>query len=223
VIRSMRDARRVNIFCSFFLLFCLSFSLLFSRKRQFSSFRSIRWCFQTKIKTNASSSFFAQTTTHSDECAKSRVVLSSSSRSYYLRACVRERAKESVHLNKTFLKWKMYGKGIALRESKQPRPKNRKIRRLRKRVRERRTMISGARESERERVARFEFLLCLWSFFLPSTRALKGKETVCAPKRGLFLSVSDFFLGKHTSRERYIFSRGVLLVLSFLRTVYAEM
>ena len=65
-------------------------------------------------------------------------------------------------------------------------------------------MISGARESEREREA-FEFLLCLWSFFLPSERALKGKETVCAPKRGLFLSVSDLFLGKHTTKERDTF------------------
>ena len=35
--------------------------------------------------------------------------------------------------------------------------------------------------------------------------------------------MSDFFLEKHTTKERYIFSRGVLLVLSFLRTVYAEM
>ena len=38
-----------------------------------------------------------------------------------------------------------------------------------------------------------------------SKRALKGKETVCAPKRGLFLSVSDLFLGKHTTKERDIF------------------
>ena len=60
------------------------------------------------------------------------------------------------------------------------------------------------REKVREREA-FEFLLCLWSFFLPSERALKGKETVCAPKRGLFLSVSDLFLGKHTTKERDTF------------------
>ncbi len=38
-----------------------------------------------------------------------------------------------------------------------------------------------------------------------SKRALKGKETVCAPKRGLFLSVSDLFLGKHTTKERDTF------------------
>ena len=80
-------------------------------------------------------------------------------------------------------------------------------------------MISGARESERERGVR-DGVVCV---VVSSKRTLKGKETVCAPKRGLFLSVSDLFLGKHTTKERYIFSRGVLLVLSFLRTVYAEM
>ena len=53
----------------------------------------------------------------------------------------------------------------------------------------------------REREA-FEMALCV---VVSSKRALKGKETVCAPKRGLFLSVSDLFLGKHTTKERDTF------------------
>ena len=98
-----------------------------------------------------------------------------------------------------------------LRESEQPKQRDRK------------NTSSFLYESERERVARvfggekqreaFEMVLCVWSFSrsalcrscAPSTRALKGKETVCAPKRGLFLSVSDFFLGKHTTKERDTF------------------
>ena len=70
------------------------------------------------------------------------------------------------------------------------------------------------RESERERVFSRVFggggtergvrdgVVCV---VVSSKRALKGKETVCAPKRGLFLSVSDLFLGKHTTKERDIF------------------
>ena len=58
-------------------------------------------------------------------------------------------------------------------------------------------MISGARESERERGVR-DGVVCV---VVSSKRALKGKETVCAPKSGLFLSVSDLFLGKHTTKE----------------------
>jgi hypothetical protein len=62
-------------------------------------------------------------------------------------------------------------------------------------------MISGARESERERGVR-DGVVCV---VVSSKRTLKGKETVCAPKRGLFLSVSDLFLGKHTTKERDTF------------------
>ena len=58
-------------------------------------------------------------------------------------------------------------------------------------------MISGARESERERGIR-DGVVCVVA---SSKRALKGKVTVCAPKRGLFLSVSDLFLGKHKTKE----------------------
>ena len=61
------------------------------------------------------------------------------------------------------------------------------------------TMLSGARESERERGVR-DGVVCV---VVSSKRALKGKETVCAPKRGLFLSVSDFFL-ESTQRKREI-------------------
>ena len=62
-------------------------------------------------------------------------------------------------------------------------------------------MISGVRESERERGIR-DGVVCV---VVSSKRALKGKVTVCAPKRGLFLSVSDLFLGKHTTKERDTF------------------
>jgi len=99
-----------RVFGNFFSLFLCSLFVRFSQAAVFFSFllfRSIR-CFQTKIKTNASSSFFARTTTHSDECAKSRAVLYHRlifTRSCYLCVCERERerAKESsVRLIKLF-------------------------------------------------------------------------------------------------------------------------
>ena len=61
-------------------------------------------------------------------------------------------------------------------------------------------MISGARESERERGVR-DGVVCV---VVSSKRALKGKETVCAPKRGLFLSVSDSSFLESTQRKREI-------------------
>ena len=61
-------------------------------------------------------------------------------------------------------------------------------------------MISGARESERERGVR-DGVACV---VVSSKRALKGKETVCALKRGLFLSVSDPSFLESTQRKREI-------------------
>ena len=61
-------------------------------------------------------------------------------------------------------------------------------------------MISGERDSERERGVR-DGVACV---VVSSKRALKGKETVCAPKRGLFLSVSDPSFLESTQRKREI-------------------
>ena len=118
----------LSCFWHFFSLSALSLFCNCSRFVRFSqafcsfpSFRSSIRCFQTKIKTNASSSFFARTTTRSDACAKRRAVvyiIVSSSREAALcvRVCERE-SKRARACDKTFLKRKkMYGKEIAQRE-----------------------------------------------------------------------------------------------------------
>ena len=93
----------------------------------------------------------------------------------------------------------MYGKEFAQR-SEQPRD-GKNTSPFLERERERESLFAGFRRRKTERGVR-DGVACV---VVSSKRALKGKETVCAPKRGLFLSVSDLFLGKHTTKERDTF------------------
>jgi hypothetical protein len=92
----------------------------------------------------------------------------------------------------------MYGKEIGSERASNQ--KTEKIRLLFSRERERERVFSrvfgggGTERGVRD---------CVVCVVVSSKRALKGKETVCAPKRGLFLSVSDFFL-ESTQRKREI-------------------
>jgi hypothetical protein len=88
----------------------------------------------------------------------------------------------------------MYGKEIGSERASNQ--KTEKIRLLfsRERERERESFRGGTERGVRD---------CVVCVVVSSKRALKGKETVCAPKRGLFLSVSDFFL-ESTQRKREI-------------------
>ena len=75
-----------------------------------------------------------------------------------------------------------------------------KIRLLFSRERERESLFAGFRRRKTERGVR-DGVACV---VVSSKRALKGKETVCAPKRGLFLSVSDPSFLESTQRKREI-------------------
>ena len=100
-----------------------------------------------------------------------------------VRARERERERACARPDTTFLKWKktFVRERDRLRESNQETEKIRLLFSLAERG-ERRTMISGARESERERGVR-DGVVCV---VVSSKRTLKGKETFALPREGFF-------------------------------------
>ena len=91
----------------------------------------------------------------------------------------------------------MYGKEIGLERATKRRKKYVSFSRERARERE---SFRGFSKAKTERGVR-DGVACV---VVSSKRALKGKETVCAPKRGLFLSVSDPSFLESTQRKKEI-------------------
>ena len=205
-----RDARESEyfLFCSFcsFLFFFVSFSLC-----------SALFSFVSRANLGSfSSSFFSISSSSIFGVFKQKLKLMPPPLSLHKQplALMNAQKVEQYHISSSHLHTKLLFVCACVRERERAKESKRergvrliKLFEMEENIRERdqrdrkNTTSPFLCESERERESfrgfsaaaaqreAFEMLLCLWSFFLPSERALRGKETVCAPKRGLFLSL----------------------------------
>jgi len=118
----------------------------------------------------------------------------------------RESKREQRAFNKTFLKWKkMYRKEIGSERASNQRDGKNTSPFLYESERERESFRGFSAAKNRERRSRWCCACGRSRALLSAVRVLRVHARSRVKKQGFFSRVSDFFLGKHTTKERDTF------------------